>query len=143
MHIQNFVYLVNIYTLQSAAFITTTTDSTTLKSVLKSLDITKVFFDVCNDSNTLYYYFSVRLYSVKDVQLIENIVRLAGRHKFVNGLERYINNNILISLVEKRDWKDIKEKGLKLFYPNKGGSYNVFNTRPIDAAIKRYCINDI
>ena len=103
IYIQNFVYLINIYTLQSAAFITATVNSTTLKSVLKSPNITKVFFNIYNNFNTLYYYFSIQLYSVKDIQLIENTAHLAGRHKFVNRLERYIDNNTPILLVEKRD----------------------------------------
>lgn len=143
VHAQNFVYLVDIHTLQSAAFTTATADGTTLKSVLESPDITKVFFDVRNDSDALHYHFGVRLCGVEDVQLMENAARSAGRRKFVNGLERCIDNNAPISLVEKRDWKNTKEMGLKLFHPSKGGSYNVFNARPIDAAIERYCVNDV
>ena len=44
---------------------------------------------------------------------------------------------------EKHGWKSAKKKGLKLFHPNKGRSCNVFNTRPINANIKRYYVNNM
>ncbi|XTI95826.1 hypothetical protein V2W45_1255342, partial [Cenococcum geophilum] len=56
---RNYIYIVNIYKLQSTTFNTTTANSITLKSILKSLGIIKVFFNIYNNSNALYYYFGV------------------------------------------------------------------------------------
>ncbi|KDN68928.1 hypothetical protein CSUB01_11626 [Colletotrichum sublineola] len=78
------VYLVDVHALQSSAFSTATDDGTTLKTILESPTITKVFFD-----------------------------------------------------------KAVKEAGLKLYHPKKGGSYEVFNIRPLPTPIKAYCINDV
>ena len=37
----------------------------------------------------------------------------------------------------------IKEKGVKLFDPKKGGSYTVFDARPLSDDIKVYCVQDV
>ncbi|KAF4883787.1 piRNA biogenesis protein EXD1 [Colletotrichum fructicola] len=139
---QKHVYLVDIHTLQSAAFSIATVDGTTLKSILESPTITKVFFDVRNDSDALYSHFGVKLRGIEDVQLMENAARPGGR-RFLNGLEKCINTHAPLSPSEKLRWKAAKEAGLKLFHPSKGGSYEVFNSRPIDAAVELYCINDV
>lgn len=74
---------------------------------------------------------------------MENAARPAGRRRFINGLERCIDNDAPLSLSQKRDWKMTKEKGLKLFHPAKGGSYDVFNTRSLDPGMVRYCVNNM
>ncbi|KAK1958643.1 hypothetical protein LY78DRAFT_726387, partial [Colletotrichum sublineola] len=69
------VYLVDVHALQSSAFSTATDDGTTLKTILESPTITKVFFDVRNDSDALFHHFAVNLRGIEDVQLMENAVR--------------------------------------------------------------------
>jgi len=140
---RNCIYIVDVHKLQSAAFNTATADGTTLKSVLESTGIIKVFFDLRNDSDALYHHFGVRLCGVEDIQLMENAARPAFRRRYVNGLDRCITNDAPISPAEKRNWKSAKEKGLKLFHPSKGGSYDVFNERPINTDIERYCVIDV
>lgn len=137
------VYLVDVHTLQSAAFTTATSDGTTLKSVLESPDITKVFFDVRNDSDALYHHFGVRLLGVEDVQLMENASRLQSRRRFLNGLARCISRDAPISWEEREEWNEIKQQGVDLFNPDRGGSYEVFNERPLTTEIKDYCVNDV
>lgn len=140
---QNFVYLIDVHKLQAAAFNTATADGTTLKSILESSEIIKVFFDLRNDSDALHHHFGVRLSGVEDIQLMENAARTALPRRYVNGLERCITNDAPISVEEKQNWKAAKEKGLKLFEPNKGGSYDIFNERPINTDIEHYCVIDV
>jgi exonuclease 3'-5' domain-containing protein 1 len=140
---QNCIYLVDIHALQSEAFTAATMDGATLKSTLESPAITKVFFDVRNDSDALHHHFGVRLQGVEDVQLMENATRPANQRRYVSGLEKCIETYAPIPPMEKLKWKSVKEKGLKLFHPNKGGSYEVFNVRPIDPDIMAYCTNDV
>jgi exonuclease 3'-5' domain-containing protein 1 len=137
------VYIVDVHALQSAAFTTAVADGTTFKAILESPSIIKVFFDLRNDSDAMHHHFGVRLRGVEDIQLMENAARPAGHRRFVNGLERCIDKDAPISFEKRREWKSGKEKGLKLFHPSKGGSYSVFNSRPIDVDIERYCINDV
>ena len=140
---QNCVYLLDVHKLQSAAFNTAAADGTTLKSILQSSDIIKAFFDLRNDSDALYHHFGVRLSGVEDIQLMENAARPAFQRRYVNGLDRCITKDAPISPAEKQGWKAAKEKRLMLFHPNKGGSYDIFNERPINANIERYCVIDV
>ncbi|KAF1835696.1 hypothetical protein BDW02DRAFT_618351 [Decorospora gaudefroyi] len=40
-------------------------------------------------------------------------------------------------------WKLAKEKGERLFKAEHGGSYDVFNQRPIPEDISSYCVGDV
>ncbi|KAL2017233.1 hypothetical protein VTK56DRAFT_2392 [Thermocarpiscus australiensis] len=139
---RGFTYLVDVHTLGSAAFTTATPCGTTLKSILESPRIIKVFFDVRNDSDALHHHYGVRFQGVEDVQLMENAAR-RGRRAYLQGLERCITEVAPASDEEKKQWKEVKQAGIKLFAPEKGGSYEVFNARPLSVEIARYCVNDV
>ncbi len=141
---QNHVYLVDIHTLQSTAFATSIPGiDTTLKSILETPGIAKVFFDVRNDSDALYSHFGIRLQGVEDVQLMENATRPNDRREYVCGLDRCIQYDAPLSPTEKLEWKAAKQRGVELFHPSKGGSFEVFNQRPLTDEIVRYCVNDV
>lgn len=139
----NCVYLVDVHKLQAAAFNTAAADGTTLKSVFESPDIIKVFFDLRNDSDALFHHYGVRLSGVEDIQLMENAGRPASQRTYVNGLGRCINQDAPISAVQMRDWRAAKDIGLKLFNPLSGGSYEIFNQRPLNPDVERYCVIDV
>lgn len=44
---------------------------------------------------------------------------------------------------EKRAWNTFKEKGGQAFKPEKGGSYEVFNKRPLHPDLIIYCVQDV
>ena len=137
------VYLVDVHALGTAAFDTAAADSTTFRTILESPRITKVFFDVRNDSDALHAHFGIKLQGIEDVQLMENASRPAGRRRFLNGLDRCIDRDSDATLSQKRAWKAAKEKGLTMFHPEKGGSYEAFNARPLGEALETYCVNDV
>ncbi|MCJ1240985.1 hypothetical protein MMC14_008989 [Varicellaria rhodocarpa] len=138
----NHVYLVDIHVLGEKAFSTSGSDGRTLKGILESPDIPKVFFDVRNDSDALYSLFNINLAGVQDVQLLENATRSFNR-RCVNGLGRCIENDATMTYSEKADWNTVKEQGRKLYDPKLGGSYEVFNTRPMTEEIRKYCVQDV
>lgn len=140
---QNCVYLVDMHKLQEATFTTKTPSGASLKSILESPTTVKAFFDVRNDSDALYSHYDVRLQGVEDIQLMENAWRPPGRRRFVNGLARCIKNDAPLSSEQKQNWDDVKDRGLGLFHPAKGGAYEVFNRRPIELALVEYCANDV
>ncbi|KAL2201615.1 hypothetical protein CC79DRAFT_1345558 [Sarocladium strictum] len=92
----------------------------TLRDILESLDIPKVFFDVRNNSDALYSHYTVRLAGVQDLQLMELATRTFGR-KCVNRLARCIERDASLSFRESQRWKRCKEKGVLLFAPERGG----------------------
>jgi exonuclease 3'-5' domain-containing protein 1 len=40
-------------------------------------------------------------------------------------------------------WTTIKNQGVSLFAPEKGGSYEVFEKRPLDPRLVQYCMHDV
>jgi exonuclease 3'-5' domain-containing protein 1 len=143
------VYLIDVHVLGAQAFTTASTKgTTTLKDILQDKTITKVFFDVRNDSDALFAHYGVALQGVEDVQLMESATReTTGSRKYLTGLAKCIDKNMLMWFGNMRqdpiDWKQSKETGERLFKAEHGGSYEVFNERPIPDAIVRYCVGDV
>lgn len=136
-------YLVDIHSLQEKAFLQTASDSgQTLLGILESPHIPKVFFDVRNDSDALFSHFNIKLAGFIDLQLMELATRYHSR-KYVSGLTKCIEKDARLTTYETRCWKASKEQGLKLFAPERGGSYDVFNVRPVPDEIKEYCVQDV
>lgn len=136
----------HVHTLGAQAFNTTGTQGTTLKDILQDEKIPNVFFDVRNDSDALFAHFGVALQGVEDVQLIESATRkTTASRKFLNGLAKCIENNGPTSVGGSglASWKAAKEKGERLFKAEYGGSYDVFNQRPIPEDIASYCVGDV
>jgi exonuclease 3'-5' domain-containing protein 1 len=69
------ICLVDVHKLGSLAFSTAGSGGQTLKDILQDSQITKVFFDVRNDSDTLFAHFRVALQGVEDLQLMESATR--------------------------------------------------------------------
>lgn len=59
--------------------------------------------------------------------------------KFVSGLTKCIEQYVGPSSA----WKEVKEAGNRLFSPEKGGSYTIFEQRPLDPLILAYCAQDV
>jgi exonuclease 3'-5' domain-containing protein 1 len=135
-------YLIDVYSLREETFLTTGIGGQTLKAILESSAIPKVFFDVRNDSDALYAHFGVKLAGVQDIQLMELATRRFSK-RYVNGLSRCIERDAEMTAIEKQIWKSVKERGQKLFDPGRGGSYEVFNVRPLAGDITAYCIQDV
>lgn len=76
-----------------------------------------------------------------DLQILELAVRksLFRPTRCVNGLARCIEDYIS----PPRAWKEVKESGVKLFAPERGGSYAIFEQRPLDRRILEYCAQDV
>ena len=138
------VYLIDVHTLRAEAFNTAGTRGKTLKDILQDGNIIKVFFDVRNDSDALFSHFGVALRGVEDVQLMESATRktTASRQR-VSGLAKCIQDYVTFNSKELASWKLSKEKGMRLFQAEHGGSYAVFNQRPIPADIVAYCVGDV
>ena len=139
----NHVNLIDIHTLGSAAFTTPGSDGQTLSAILASPTIPKIIFDVRNDLNALYFLFNISLRGILDLQLMENASRSASSKRFLNGLSRCIEYDAPVSQAKKMVWKSVKEAGARLFAPEKGGSYAVFNERPLKEGIRAYCVQDV
>ncbi|KAL3446045.1 ribonuclease H-like domain-containing protein [Aspergillus insuetus] len=153
-------YLIDVHTLGKRAFSPevakeeresdtkhTEARTTTLKAILESPIIKKVIFDVRHDSDALFAHFGIKLAGIEDLQLMELGTR-GGKRTHVKGLAHCIRLNI--PYAEWKDgqesidrWLETKEKGRKLFAPEHGGSFEVFNQRPLSEDVLKYCIEDV
>jgi exonuclease 3'-5' domain-containing protein 1 len=151
------LYLIDIHTLGSSAFTeasatpayldvpacTKPVPSPTLQQILESPAYLKILFDVRNDSDALFAHFGIRLQGTLDLQLMENLSRRSQNKRLVHGLGRCIKSDSLLSIPEKKTWEVTKEAGRKLFAPEKGGRYEVFNERPLKQEMVDYCTQDV
>jgi exonuclease 3'-5' domain-containing protein 1 len=136
------VYLIDVTTLGRDAFDVAGSDGRSLRSILESSEIIKVFFDIRNDSDALYSLYGVHVRGIWDLQLME----LASRNfqkRCVNGLAKCIERDSRIGYEEKAKWRRVKEKGRDLFDPSRGGSYAVFDQRPLSSEMEDYCTQDV
>ncbi|KAI1322363.1 ribonuclease H-like protein [Xylariaceae sp. FL0255] len=135
--------LVDMYTLQEVAFSTQGNNtSLTVKDIMESSSIPKVFFDVRSDSDALYNLYKIELKGIKDLQLMEFATRSYNK-RFITGLKKCIARDMPMTITEKLAWSRAKDEGSKLFAPEKGGSYEVFNNRPLPENIRAYCVQDV
>lgn len=142
VHPADKTYLLDIHSLQGNAFSTPNSRGTTLKKVLESNEIKKVFFDVRNDSDALFAHYGIHLAGIHDLQLMELVTRSYNK-KFVTGLGKCIETDAPITFTERDIWKSTKERGRRLFAPECGGKYEVFNKRPLSEGILQYCCQDV
>lgn len=136
------VHLVDIHILQKAAFETSGSGGENLRTILESKEYPKVFFDVRNDSDALYSHFQVCLRGVIDLQLLEFAAR-PRQGKFIKGLAKCISEDAGLEWATSQKWQSTKSEGQNLFAPEKGGKYEVFLERPLSAALREYCAQDV
>lgn len=136
------VYLVDVHILSSAAFSTTNSNGDSLKAILESSTIPKVFFDIRNDSDALFSLYQVSVDCIKDLQLMELATRKTSM-RYVSGLAKCIERDSTASNAVKLEWQRTKESAGRLYDPAKGGRYEVFNERPMRPEIVQYCARDV
>ena len=96
------------------------------------------------DSDALFAHFNIRPAGVHDLQLMELAARPKHRQKnFLTGLANCIKYDGQLSNARIKEAAAIKDKGIKLFDPNQGVSYTVFDARPLSEDIKSYCVQDV
>jgi len=133
--------IIDVHVMQDKAFSTAgTRTSHTLRSILESDVIEKAFFDIRNDSDALFSHYQIRVKRICDIQLMECMTRI-GSHRLVNGLGRCIESNIPSN--RRAAASRIKAEGQRLFDPKQGGSYEIFNQRPLPTVMIDYCIQDV
>ncbi|TFK73376.1 hypothetical protein BDN72DRAFT_761787 [Pluteus cervinus] len=137
----NRVWLIDVTTLGAKAFEEKDHRGISLREVLESPKTQKLFFDVRNDSDALYNLHGVLLQNVYDLQVLELAVRLSNgtQARYVTGLRRAMETY----LDPPASWKKTKDEGKAIFDPAQGGSYEVFEKRPLDPRIVEYCAQDV
>jgi exonuclease 3'-5' domain-containing protein 1 len=74
---------------------------------------------------------------------MENCLREGSNRRYLRGLAACIEHHSDMPPAEHLAWRDTKWEGHNLFAPNRGGSYEVFNIRPLPPLLVNYCVNDV
>ncbi|KAK8073094.1 hypothetical protein PG996_006442 [Apiospora saccharicola] len=136
-------FVLDISILKRAAFKPKGSRGLNIQQILQSTAYRKIFFDVRNDADALFHQFGVALQRVEDLQLIESAARPdndPSRNRS-RGLAKCLET--VLSSVEKKEWAKSKKAGHALFDPKSGGSYAVFEKRPLSPEILAYCVGDV
>ncbi|KAI7264314.1 hypothetical protein KC345_g8857 [Hortaea werneckii] len=136
------IFIVDIHLLGVQVSDITGPQGNTLKNKLEGRKITKYLFDARNDADALYALFNIRLAHVIDVQLLELAARTGPKH-VVRGLAACIEQEQVVTEAATHEWRRIKGEGARIFNPKLGGSYEVFNVRPLPRALLDYCVGDV
>ncbi|KAI7975485.1 hypothetical protein EIK77_003326 [Talaromyces pinophilus] len=135
-------YIIDVHSIGRDTFTTENSNGNSLRAVLQSPTIPKVFFDVRNDSDALYSHYNISVNAIIDVQLLELATRNDSMD-FVAGLAKCIKKDSTASAAVKSSWQRTKETVTRLYDPYKGGNFDVFNERPLKPEIIRYCKQDV
>ncbi|KAK4059749.1 hypothetical protein Trihar35433_10565 [Trichoderma harzianum] len=137
------LFVIDIYTLGSAAFDTVGEHGKSLRNILEAPEMSKVFFDVRRDSEALFAHYGVNLKGVRDLQLMDSAARpTTDQRRLLSGLAKCMQF-VPLTNAQKNEWTLCKERGDRVWNPDKGGSYSAFNKRPLPAEILRYCAGDV
>lgn len=115
------------------------------KDLMESEMVCKVFFDPRNDIDAIANQFKIHTKNVLCLQVADVAYRKSLGHRvaYVMGLKKAMDTHIRLSLKLKNALMKIKETGVKLFAPEYGGSYDVFETRPMRVEILNYAAVDV
>jgi len=139
---KNVIYLIDIWVLQGLTFTTRGWSQKTLKDVLESDSIPKVFFDIRNDFAALQGQYGISLRGVQDVQLMEKALHPVGFYGGNPGtsLAKCIEKDVVMPESMRLAWTKEKAKGKRMFHR---GSFHAFKVRPMQKDIVAYCAGDV
>lgn len=138
------VYVLDVHTLGKRAFTMSTPQGTSMKGVLEEQSIRKVWFDPRNDVDALYHQFGIMPHGVFDLQLAEVADRRNRGLKvnFVQGLYKCLTQCHALEAEQKFFAEKINTLGKRLFEPQNGGNYEIFQQRPLNPVILVYAAHD-
>jgi len=133
-------YLFDITTLQESAF------DSGLRELLESQSVRKVFYDVRADADALLHNHGVRMQSTYDLQVLFHAVFFPeGRATYLKGFKTALEMYAQLAMPPDAFTmlKETKEVGHRLFDPVLGGTYEVWDQRPLLPVLVRYCATDV
>jgi len=138
------VYVLDVHVLGKRAFALQTPQGTSMKGVLEEQLIRKVWFDPRNDVDALYHQFGIMPRGIFDLQLAEVADRRDRGHNvnYVQGLHKCLTQCPTLQSEQKVFAEWINNLGKNLFEPQNGGSYEIFQQRPLNPFILIYAAHD-
>jgi hypothetical protein len=105
-----------------------------LGHLLQDKTVQKFLFDCRADADALYHLCNTELNNVVDAQVYFTLRFMPKRVKNLTGLSHVLNRYFDLEGVDQKERdkvKAIKDKGVRLFSPKEGGSYALWDKRPL------------
>jgi exonuclease 3'-5' domain-containing protein 1 len=136
------LYTIDILTLGHKAFQTPApAGKWTLRKLLQSAWVLKLFCDIRSDSRALFTQFGIHLHGIKDIQNIDLASRREPhRRHWRNGLVRLIESRGGLTWEEQRRFRTYKTSGQAVC---KSWGYSQFGVRPLRTDLALYAVNDV
>ena len=135
------VLLIDIETMGNAAF-----DEGHLRQLLESQSLMKLCYDCRADADALYHLHGVTPANLFDLQVAyctkRDVESVRGRDPYLKGLGTALQG-LGLGSAQSRELEQVKNNGLALFAPEKGGSYEVWRQRPLPQALIDYASLDV
>eukprot|EP00435_Cladocopium_sp_Y103_P034925 s1955_g9.t1 len=132
------VFLFDIHQLREKAF-----EEGGLKQLLETPDILKIFYDVRADNDALYHLHQVEVQGAYDVQVLWHLKFQHPDDIHLQVLAIFFDESKVVTKAQLSRMDAIKDEGLKLFAPEKGGSYEVWKRRPLRPILIQYAAMDV
>ena len=140
---QMHTYLIHVHCLEDRTFSINSTDGRyTLRAILEDPAIPKVFFDVRMDADAPYAQYQITLAGIIDVQLMELSARAktdGGSDGRLHSLATCVEHDSGLDSAEADRLSSVRTRGRALWDPALGGSFDVFESRPLSPEIQAYC----
>ena len=117
-----------------------------LRDLLQTPSVLKVGFDGRADADALFHLHSTKLVGFYDLQIASckrQDKEQGRRDRFVHGLGKAMAAFLTNEPDRAARLEQVKKKGLSLFAPEKGGSYDVWKERPIQKDLVDYAAADV
>lgn len=115
--------------------------------MLESENVTKLFFDVRSDNDALYHLHGVKVRAAYDIQILWHVRFQHPADAYLQGLkkvlEKYLEESQVLSGDDAKVLEQVKQRGLCLFAPDHGGSYEVWKERPLRPDLLEYAAVDV
>ncbi|CAK8999295.1 unnamed protein product [Durusdinium trenchii] len=137
------VYVLDVHVLPRSLHIATP-KGLSIKTILEDPLILKIWFDPRNDVDALYHQFGIEPHNIFDLQLAEVAARRSKglTVNFVFSLQKCLAGCDRLDQSQKSFAEFINKCGKQLFEPEKGGSYEIFQKRPLLDQILVYAAHD-
>lgn len=136
---RNTAYLVDVRQLSSDAFTVTNDMKVSLRTILESPSVPKLFSDVRNSSDALFSLHHVSLSGAKDIQLMELAYRPGpfSSKKYVAALAECVAQCSRLSNAQKREWERVEIGAAGLFDHQKSRAL------PLMKEFEQYCVQHV
>lgn len=114
-----------------------------LRELLHSTWVRKVVFDGRADNDALHHLFGVVMDNAYDLQVLHALKFSSSNDRFVKRFSKCLEESRVLGEKDQREAKAVKEQGRRLFSPEHGGSYDVWEARPLVPELIEYAVADV